>query len=125
MGGTDSGISRCTKCGCWTLSGRACGACGRSERRTTRERPPARVRLLDAPRAGWQQHAACATSDVDPDAWFEHPDTVAGRSAIAVCHGCDVRADCLTHAVDTREEYGIWGGYGQGTRARWWGRGTP
>ena len=32
------------------------------------------------------------------------------RRAKAVCVGCPVRQRCLAFALDTRQEYGIWGG---------------
>lgn len=31
--------------------------------------------------------------------------------AKAICGGCPVRVDCLTHALDKPEPYGIWGGF--------------
>ncbi|MFD6534607.1 WhiB family transcriptional regulator [Streptomyces sp. NPDC060184] len=33
----------------------------------------------------------------------------AQNEAKAVCAGCPVRIDCLAHALDHREEYGVWG----------------
>jgi WhiB family redox-sensing transcriptional regulator len=40
-----------------------------------------------------------------------HPtDRDGERQAKAVCAACPVRTTCLKHALDNREEYGVWGG---------------
>jgi hypothetical protein len=61
----------------------------------------------------WRDQAACrdlVTADHDP--FFA--DTAAGqREAIGVCTACPVRDDCLTFAVRTGQQYGIWGGQPQ------------
>lgn len=45
----------------------------------------------------------------DPELWFgERPDEVA--LAQALCGGCDLRAACLTGALERREPWGVWGG---------------
>ena len=51
--------------------------------------------------------ALCAQSD--PDTWFPE---VGGsnRYAIKVCRRCPVQAACLTWALDTGQEHGIWAG---------------
>jgi excisionase family DNA binding protein len=55
----------------------------------------------------WRWSARCAQSD--PDAWF--PDNGAvPRSAIEICNGCPVRAQCLQWALTHDERFGIWGG---------------
>ena len=49
--------------------------------------------------------ALCAQSD--PEAWF--PDTGgSNRYAIKICRRCPAQADCLTWAIQTRQEHGIW-----------------
>jgi WhiB family transcriptional regulator, redox-sensing transcriptional regulator len=69
----------------------------------------------------WQLAAACREMDV---ARFYHPpgernapreDRIA--EAKAICRDCPVSANCLTHALQTREPYGIWGGHSEEERA--------
>jgi len=61
---------------------------------------------------GWMDQAAC--QDHDTDDFF--PDGVtpqAQRQAAAakqVCSGCPVQVRCLTWALDTGANYGVWGG---------------
>jgi WhiB family transcriptional regulator, redox-sensing transcriptional regulator len=61
----------------------------------------------------WRDQAACrgvVTADYDP--FFA--DAAAGqREAIGICTSCRVRDDCLTFAVRTGQQYGIWGGQPQ------------
>jgi len=58
----------------------------------------------------WRDQAACrdvVTADYDP--FFA--DTEAGQlEAIAICATCAVCHDCLTFAVRTGQQYGVWGG---------------
>jgi WhiB family transcriptional regulator, redox-sensing transcriptional regulator len=58
----------------------------------------------------WRDLAACldvVSADYDP--FFT--DTAELRAeAIAICATCPVRDDCLTFAVRTGQQYGIWGG---------------
>ncbi|MFC8823810.1 WhiB family transcriptional regulator [Streptomyces sp. NPDC057137] len=54
----------------------------------------------------WGGRGACRA--VDPDTLF-----VQGQEqnkAKSVCLGCPVRTECLAHALDNREEFGVWGG---------------
>jgi WhiB family transcriptional regulator, redox-sensing transcriptional regulator len=61
----------------------------------------------------WRDQAACrdlVTADHDP--FFA--DTEAGQGeAIGICTACPVRDACLTFAVRTGQQYGIWGGQPQ------------
>lgn len=71
-------------------------------------RGPCREFSLNTP---WMTDAECL--DVDPNLFFpprgaDSPTVTAG--AKAVCRRCQVRLECLTHALDNREHYGIWGG---------------
>lgn len=62
-----------------------------------------------APRPEWFDEAACR--GVDPGLF--HPargDYAVERNALAICAGCPVRDQCLTHAVTHHELHGIWGG---------------
>lgn len=63
------------------------------------------TRLL--PGETWQEQALCA--QVGGDLW--HPEK--GQSAAeakAVCAVCPVKRECLQHALDTEERFGVWGG---------------
>jgi WhiB family redox-sensing transcriptional regulator len=51
--------------------------------------------------------ALCAQSD--PEAWFPELGST-NRYAIKVCHRCPARAECLTWAINTGQQHGIWGG---------------
>jgi WhiB family redox-sensing transcriptional regulator len=55
----------------------------------------------------WQQEARC--NQYDPDMFFDtHVRTE--RRAKAICSRCDVAEKCLAFALDTRIEFGVWGG---------------
>ncbi|MGP3691023.1 WhiB family transcriptional regulator [Streptomyces sp. IBSNAI002] len=53
----------------------------------------------------WGQ-AACRTGD--PDELFA--EGAAQNRAKAVCTGCAIHTECLAHALDTKIEFGVWGG---------------
>lgn len=60
---------------------------------------------MNAP-SSWSEQGACRT--IAPDTLF-----VQGHEqhrAKSICLGCNVRTECLAHALDNREEFGIWGG---------------
>jgi WhiB family redox-sensing transcriptional regulator len=60
----------------------------------------------------WVVGAACVGSW---DLFFpEHGD---GDAAKRICAGCDVRAQCLAHALAAGERHGIWGGTTPGERS--------
>jgi WhiB family redox-sensing transcriptional regulator len=50
--------------------------------------------------------AGCRTAD--PEELFV--EGAAQHKAKAVCIGCAVRTECLSYALDSRIEHGIWGG---------------
>lgn len=54
--------------------------------------------------------AMCAQTD--PNLFFPPPMGGQGDAARAkrLCHECDWRLRCLEWAVETNQEYGIWGG---------------
>jgi WhiB family redox-sensing transcriptional regulator len=63
----------------------------------------------------WQERAACLGAS--PDLFF--PERGASTAeAKAVCASCDVREDCLAHALDHGEKHGIWGGLSERERRR-------
>jgi WhiB family redox-sensing transcriptional regulator len=58
--------------------------------------------------AHWAARAACGCGKVAPDALFV--EGAAQRDARAVCTGCPVRLECLADALDSRMDFGVWGG---------------
>ncbi|MBN9739388.1 MULTISPECIES: WhiB family transcriptional regulator [unclassified Pseudonocardia] len=69
----------------------------------------------------WQRLGACRGMDVQS---FFHPPGERGaaarereRNAKQICAGCQVRPECLQHALRIEEPYGTWGGVGE--RERW------
>ena len=54
----------------------------------------------------WPSQGACRGED--PDALFVQG--AAQQQAKQVCLACPVRSECLAHALDTRTEFGVWGG---------------
>lgn len=77
--------------------------------------------LIQALHPLWQKDAACA----------EHPmatffPAINGRveasrrveRAIAICMGCMVREECLEFALETRQEFGVWGGKSERERRK-------
>lgn len=63
----------------------------------------------------WMADGACTT--VDPDLFFPaHGDKPAALRAVAICEGCDVRAQCLAYAIRTKQRFGVWGGMGRKQR---------
>ena len=70
-------------------------------------------------RASWRESAACRHAD-DPELFF--PIGSAGiavteiQRARAICDSCPVRQPCLTFALATHQEFGIWGGYDETER---------
>jgi WhiB family redox-sensing transcriptional regulator len=66
----------------------------------------------------WRDEAACrdvVTADYDPFFANTADDQL---EAIAICATCPVRDDCLTFAVRTGQQYGIWGGQPEQTIRR-------
>jgi WhiB family redox-sensing transcriptional regulator len=63
----------------------------------------------------WTGHALCAQTD--PDLFFSDS---AGQieQAKAICSRCMVRDECLAHALETREDFGVWGGLDHDERRR-------
>jgi WhiB family redox-sensing transcriptional regulator len=62
----------------------------------------------------WRDLAACldvVSADYDP---FFADSAELQAEGIAICATCLVRDDCLTFAVRTGQQYGIWGGQPEG-----------
>jgi WhiB family redox-sensing transcriptional regulator len=66
----------------------------------------------------WMRHSAC--KDEPTELFFPlgigPAFTEQINEAKAVCSGCPVRAECLTHAFVKPEKYGIWGGMAEDDR---------
>lgn len=55
---------------------------------------------------------------VDPETFFPvYSGHSAEEKAKRICAGCPVREGCLDFAIDTGQQYGIWGGLNQDERA--------
>jgi WhiB family redox-sensing transcriptional regulator len=60
----------------------------------------------------WRDRGACL--GVDPELFFPigntGPALIQTEEAKAVCRRCEVIEDCLSWAMDSRQEEGVWGG---------------
>lgn len=68
----------------------------------------------------WREHAACR--DLDTNLFFPSGDGPGSAERIeqakAVCAGCSVRSECLSFALTTRQDSGVWGGMTEEERRR-------
>ena len=66
----------------------------------------------DTTNEDWHRRAACRGKD--PELFYPAgttgPAPVQADLAKAICHRCPVLDNCLQSALDTREDWGIWGG---------------
>jgi len=70
-------------------------------------------RLLE----GWYLRGACR--GMESSIFYPDPAQAAEEArALAVCPGCEVRSECLEHALARRESTGIWGGTTESDRRR-------
>jgi WhiB family transcriptional regulator, redox-sensing transcriptional regulator len=78
-------------------------------------------------RPGWQDAAACR--DADPELFFPDGDNKSARDQVKmaklICRGCPVSVTCLTWALASGQEAGIWGGLTEDQRRRLSRRGRP
>jgi len=69
----------------------------------------------------WQLHARCrrlgATTFFAPDNETGGERARRERDAKKICSFCEVRSQCLTHAMRISESYGVWGGTTERERA--------
>jgi WhiB family transcriptional regulator, redox-sensing transcriptional regulator len=83
-----------------------------------RQHPERPSRPVNYDRASWREAAACRF--LDTEIFFPISKTGLGlveiQEAKEVCSRCPVRPACLTFALDTRQGYGIWGGYDEEER---------
>jgi WhiB family redox-sensing transcriptional regulator len=63
---------------------------------------------MAGPDGHWTARAACGKGKVAPDALFV--EGAAQRDARSVCSSCVVRMECLADALDSRADFGVWGG---------------
>jgi WhiB family transcriptional regulator, redox-sensing transcriptional regulator len=60
-------------------------------------------------RPEWMDRANCR--GLDPALFFPgRGDHQGQREALKVCGGCEVRGECLEHALEESEHQGVWGG---------------
>lgn len=77
---------------------------------------PATIRYADP--NGWAAQGACRLSDSE----LFFPVSSVGRSAgqvaraKAVCLRCPVRGECLDFALESGQDYGVWGGTSEDER---------
>lgn len=65
----------------------------------------------------WMRFGVC--NDYDPDMWFPEDEAVDSGYAILKCEGCTVKFECLEFALETGQEFGVWGGlHSKGRRKR-------
>jgi WhiB family redox-sensing transcriptional regulator len=66
----------------------------------------------------WRQHAVCR--EEDPELFFPigytGPALRQTEDAKAVCRRCHVRSECLTWALESGQDAGVWGGLGEDER---------
>jgi WhiB family redox-sensing transcriptional regulator len=62
----------------------------------------------------WEMEARCRA--YDPEIFFE-PRARSERRAKAICSKCEVRTQCLAFALQSRSEFGVWGGLNVRERA--------
>lgn len=71
------------------------------------------------PAFDWRHLGACSGHDY-PDMWYATASSVAGRAdqneAQAICYGCPVLQPCGQWALETREQWGVWGGMTEAKR---------
>ena len=78
------------------------------------------ARLAGGSRPDWRDDAACR--DADPELFFPVGDTRSVRAQVKmaklICRGCPVSATCLSMALASGQEAGIWGGLTEDERHR-------
>lgn len=66
----------------------------------------------------WRHRAVCR--DEDPELFFpignSGPAVAQTEEAKAVCRRCPVIEECLAYALETGENFGVWGGLGEEER---------
>lgn len=70
--------------------------------------------FLERTLGDWADQAACR--GVDPNIF--HPDDADYAQARSYCDRCLVRSECLAHALEHNEVFGMWGGRTESSRRR-------
>jgi WhiB family transcriptional regulator, redox-sensing transcriptional regulator len=77
-------------------------------------------RTVDWDADDWRRYAACR--DTEPDVFFPIGTTGAAVDQIdaakRVCSGCAVQEPCLSFALATNQESGVWGGTSEEERRK-------
>ncbi|HHC07605.1 MAG TPA: WhiB family transcriptional regulator [Actinobacteria bacterium] len=80
--------------------------------------PTTELEILAAPileELPWAAFSACR--DADPELFFGGTKEQTEK-ALAICRSCAVRRECLDHALEVRERFGIWGGMTESERRK-------
>ena len=64
----------------------------------------------------WRAEGLCA--QINPDLFFA-VGAVEHKQAKRICRACPVREQCLSYAMDSPIDHGIWGGLTERERRRW------
>jgi len=82
-----------------------------------RDRDTARsnVSLFEWEERPWAAYGSCRGAD--PDLFFPGHEADPGEG-LKICSGCPVREECLVWALETRIQYGVWGGMTERERRR-------
>lgn len=77
-------------------------------------------------KSSWLRQAKCSPEEAE--LFFAPMEEERGREAVkvakAICNGnddrppCEVRAECLTYAIENNENHGVWGGLDEVERRR-------
>ena len=82
--------------------------------------PATAARPAPDSRPDWRDQAACR--DADPELFFPDDDIRSARAQVKtaklICRGCPVSATCLSWALASGQEAGIWGGLTEDERRR-------
>lgn len=85
---------------------------------TTDDGQPGRALTEGRDRMDWRHRAACR--DEDPELFFPigttGPSLLQVDEAKAVCRRCDAVDECLTWALDSDQDAGVWGGLSEDER---------
>ncbi|MCW2900007.1 MAG: whiB [Streptosporangiaceae bacterium] len=73
---------------------------------------------MSAADQGWMDRAACLTRD--PELFFPigttGPAAQQADSAKRICALCPARIECLEYAIETGQDFGVWGGLDEDER---------
>jgi WhiB family redox-sensing transcriptional regulator len=65
----------------------------------------------------WYDQGVCR--GVDPSVFYPEVDNAkTTKNAISICKSCPVRMECLIHAVQNEEYFGVWGGLSARSRMK-------